>query len=689
MSSLLPQPADDGAGSIRLRDEAEHAAWCQATPAARREVLEWDRDMQALAAAGSGMRGRTAQRIATRRGITLSAVNQKYYGWQKQGWMALLNKAKVKPSATLPPTFVEFWKSLIDSHQRRKTTVKQAFRALQARLVAWERDGGDAGSDHAIPGYVTAPRRTQGTGLPAGWSYDTLNRLKPGEHERVLRSKGTKAYSAMLPPVRASRVGMEVGQLIFFDDEQPDVYVNFVGTNRRPMRPLGFHALDFVSGANLAAGFRPQILTEDAVKSLTLRQFEWFVVHVLTSVGYRPDGTTLTGEMGTAKFTDRFQEALGIVTGGKVTTDHSGRFGDPAFRGMLYEGQSTGNFRYKAPIESWFNLLRNEMSALQGATGRNRDEAPEETPGLVRANTWFLKQLEELPVERRMLLVSPIMEWGQFVREAHHIIRRINERTDHAIREYEELGFTVPVIEVEGREFPLRLSVGMDPAQRAKLELLIATGHSRIRRLSPAEVITQQATRLKRLRGWHVPALMPDDAARLVAVAKDFTLRVRDQDLGADELIYIAAATDQHGRQISLTRGEEYLCYVNPYDAGTMQVCEAAGPRRGAWIGEATLMPTLSRTDQHGLWAQYQNIQQAVAPERADIERRAAAEVHRRTADWSWNKRVADTGNPLTPGEKRNAAAREEAEAAMESTPVRVPAAAPKPVNAPVPNLFD
>lgn len=689
-------PADSAAPChILLKGEEEHAAWNLAPPAARRAVLDWDKDMRAMLDSTGGLRGKLAQRIATRRGLSLSAVNQKFYAWQKGGWMALLNKAKVKPSATLPPTFVEFWKALIGGHQRRKTTVKQAFRTLTARLEAWERDHGLPDSPHAIPGYLMPPRRQQTTRLPAGWSYDTLNKLKPGEHERVLRSIGPKAYSRYLPPVRASRVGMRVGELYFFDDEQPDVYVNFTGTNRRAMRPLGFHCLDFVSGANVRAGFRPQILGDDnRVKSLTLQLFEWFTVDVLMQCGWHPEGTTFVGEMGTAKHTDAFSERLAIVTEGKVDTKHSGRFGDPAFRGMLYEGATTGNFRHKAPLESWFNLLRNNMAALPGPTGRNRDEAPEETPGLMRANKWFLQQLEELGQDRRSMLMSPILEWSQFDSFAHHMIGRMNARTEHHILDYEKLGFTVPVLDLDGREFPLHPEVlaNMDEAQRLKLELLTATGHSRIRRLSPAEVLRRHTPDLRRLRGWHVPTLMGEEAARVITVSKDFSLRVSDQDTGADELIYIAAAMDQNNRQISLTRGEAYLCYLNPYSANTMQVCEAGGSRHGAWIGEVALNPAYTRTDQHGAWKQHTANMTATAAERADIERRSMAEIHRRTADWSWNKRVADTSTPLTPNEKRGAAKREEAEDAMAAA-ASAPAPA-APATAPrnrklVPDLFD
>ncbi|MES2705152.1 MAG: hypothetical protein V4726_00985 [Verrucomicrobiota bacterium] len=679
--------------SIRLNGEAEHAMWYSATPAAQREVAEWDTDMRAILSAGRGLQGRVTNNIAKRRGTSPSTVRQKFYAWRETGWVALLNKSKVKPSATLPPTFVEYWRSIIESHQRAKSAVAQSFRSLKSKLAAWERDGGVADSPHAIPGYVTAPRRSQLTKLPPGWSYDNLNRLKAAEAARRLRSVGPKAYSMMVPPVLATREGMEVGQQYFFDDEQPDVWVNFVGTNRKQMRPLGFHCLDFVSAMNIAAGFRPQILGDDhRVKSLTLRQFEWFVAHVLMRRGYREAGTQLGGELGTAKFTDRFSAAIGMATGGKVTTGHSGRFGDAACRDMLYEGQSTGNFRWKAPIESWFNLFRNYMAALPGPTGRCRDEAPEETPGLERANTWFLRQLEKLPVERRSLLISPVLEWNAFISVVHQLIGIINDRRDHHIKDYAKMGFTLPVIELEGREFPLppETLIGMSPQERLKMEMLSAAGYSRVMNMKPSEVWERHSKGLKKLRGWHVPALMQEDAARIIKVDSHYTLKVEDQDLGADELMYIGtAAVNMHGQKITLDRGKEYLCYLNPYDAGTMQVCEATGSRRGAWIGEVALNPSFSRTDQHAIWTQYGINREATGPEREDINRRAGSERHRRAANWIWNKRVADTDTPLTPKEKKNAAARAEAEAAMDAAPAPRPSAPARKATAPViPNPF-
>ncbi len=628
----------------------------------RQDVLRWQAVMEGLEGAAHGTLGKMMERVAAERGLSVKAVRAKYDGWRKEGWRALCHRRRLKGSS-LPGTFIEFWRGLVECHQRERVTVKQAHRALLARLEAWTRAGGARDCEYAIPGYDRPPRRLHATRLPMGWDYNNLLRYAPDKAARALRSRGGKAYSTFVPGVRATREGVAVGQVIFFDDEQPDVMVNLVGRNKEPMRPLGFHALDYVSGCNVMRGWKPQVRNGDGSKSgLTETDFYWFVIGLLTRYGYRADvGTTLVVEMGTAAIRDDFAERLERATGGKVSRDHSGRFGDPAFRGMLYEGQSSGNFRYKAPIESWFNLERNYMSALPGATGRNRDDKPEESYGLIRADKAWLKMLEGLPLERRLLARSPLMEWGAFVRHADWLVDQvINRRVDHELQDWERCGHVVPVLSMGEQEVVVsadRLAL-MAPEMQGLIHMMVSQGHGRLRRMSPAEVWDAGCGKMSRLAGWQIPALMRPEDGRLVRVTQQFELVVEDQEIDSEPLRYIASVQGQHGLRVSLKRGETYLCFLNPYAPGSLQVCEA-GARAGAWIGEAVAVPRVSKLDQSGLHKLWHDVQEATAPERADIERRAAAEIHRRVAEKRWNDRLADK-SPLTAGEKQAAQGRAE-----------------------------
>jgi hypothetical protein len=98
--------------------------------------------------------------------------------------------------------------------------------------------------------------------------------------------------------------------------------------------------------------------------------FFWFQMLVLTKHGYNATtGTTLIQEHGKANAdkTGKFGELLTKVTGGAVRLDASGIWGAPEFKAMLFEGRPTGNFKYKAPIESVFNLVRNYRGGAAGA----------------------------------------------------------------------------------------------------------------------------------------------------------------------------------------------------------------------------------------------------------------------------------------------------------------------------------
>jgi hypothetical protein len=268
-----------------------------------------------------------------------------------------------------------------------------------------------------------------------------------------------------------------------------------------------------------------------------------------------------------------------------------------------------------------------------------------------------------------MLLQSPLMEWGAYMRTADFLVDVINARTEHEIQDWEALGFTVPELKLPGNDAPLSLlpeSLALlTPEMRQVVMALAGTGAARIRRMSPAEVWQRGHAGMTRLRGWQIPALMRAEDARLLKVTQQFTLVHEDREVDSDALTYIAKVRNEHGHDIALKRGQEYLCYLNPFAPQTLQVCEAGGTRHGAWIGEACMVPRVSRADQSGLHKLFHQAQEATAPERADVERRAKPLVDERTKRKAWNDRVADRSKPLTPAEKSDAAARAEVLAAL------------------------
>ena len=640
----------------------ELAAWDQLSIKGRAEVLRWLPHVQSIAAAGHGQRAVAVDRAARIMGVSTPTARRKFDDWKLSGWQGLVNGSRDKVIASkLPPAFVQFWLGLVESYQRDQTG-KAAHRALLTRLTAWER-----GDDTlAIPGYARPPKRTALTGIPEGWSYRALIERKPCKYQLALRRQGPKAASNFLPSVRTSRLGVPVGKFFIFDDEMSDVYTNFHGVNTQATRPLAFHCLDYTSYANITRGYQPVIEKRDPAtgkptgekSTLTKANFQWFIIHILTDIGYRPDGTICVVEHGTASGGKKkdlggqdFDDRVRLATDGKVTFDRSGLFGSPGIRDMIYSGQASGNFRYK-PIEGFFSAMRIPMSMLPGATGLSRGRAPEETHGLLRENKWLLAQLEKMPLERRILAREPVLPWGKFVELANGIIADMNGRREHEIGQWEQCGFTATEYTLDGQTwFGSDALQRMPEAQRAAVTAFVCQpGFSRIQRLSPQEVWEQGKRELVRLPRRSCVSIVDPEFAIEKKVSDRLEFEFFDRTISPEPMSFIARAQDAQGRNIELKRGEVYLCFLNPLNPDYLQVCEAHGARRGAWIGEAHRTIIASRHDVDALVRNYGQVMAATAHSKADVARRAAGESARRNDDREWNRRLLNPA-PLTPKE--------------------------------------
>ena len=243
---------------------------------------------------------------------------------------------------------------------------------------------------HALPGYDTPPPAGP-AGYPCGWCEDNVLRMRPDAYALSLARQGSKQAAGYLPSILKTRVGTRFGQVVFFDDQDYDLKVAPRGMSQRTIRPQGFNCLDYLSGCFMHHAIRLRWWDKDndQYRTLTSADFTWFVVSYLQRHGYRQDGagTTFVFEHGTATgYNNRslstyggynnFDEALTCVSHGCIRVERSGLFNQPAFANLLFRPQSSGNPNFKAPLESMFNLVRNRMAALPGATGRNRDLKP-------------------------------------------------------------------------------------------------------------------------------------------------------------------------------------------------------------------------------------------------------------------------------------------------------------------------
>jgi hypothetical protein len=554
-----------------------------------------------IAAMMQGLRGCSARRIATR-----------YYEYMRASdWHVLVDWAKAGPAArgdtnaALPPDFVPFWKALREDFKRNGGD-KAAWRELKHiyRFRCSSARQGKITEYKTIPGYGRDwPAADETTGFPRGWSYSNLSRpqYSPDLWEKKVARIGKSAAAHLGKQVHTSRIdpstgkSLAFGQFIMFDDQEYDLKTNFLSragsANRKAMRPLGFNALELLSASCFAQSFKPTIWDDatDGKRKLTERDFLWFVVHVLTTFGYRNDqiGTKLILELGTAAIRNKqIISRLESITNGRVTIDTSGVDTSPAFAG-LFESAAKGNFKFKAALESFFNLVRNEFAMLPGATGKDRDHCPAELHGRDRYNDKLLKLAAALPAERAALLKYPFLEWNQFIGLALDIYRIIDERTDHELEGWKKLGFIANEwrLSVDSQHWlPMQQFLALPAPQQSVMRTMVdhTPGLTRARQLSPREVFHQQrvAAPMAKLPEFMILDLLGDDVDQTQVcerTVKGRYIEFDDRDLDPDPLRFDATLD---GRR--LRHGQTYLTLINPFNPTQLHLFNASRAYIGA-----------------------------------------------------------------------------------------------------------
>ena len=557
-----------------LIPSSQIAEYLQLPSEARREVDAWLRELnlvtrpiqQSLAAA------------AGRLGVSVQTARRKYDLWRKTGdWRQLVNRARVPEARGLNEEFVDYWKKLCEQNGRK---CRPAFRAFQR---SWQQGEHIPGLDNSLPRHV----------LPFGCTYDNLIRHKPTKFELTAARIGRSAAADYRPLVFTTRVGLNVGQYIVFDDMWHDFKVCAIG-QRRPMRLLQLHAHDLFSGCQFARGIKPRLEDEATGKSVGLKEDEmlFLVAHVLDTYGYRADGCTFLVEHGTAAVREDIERALFDLTGGKLTVNRSGIEGAAAFAGQ-YAGRSKGNFRLKASLESLGNLIHNETANLiqfPGQTGSNsRVNLPEELHGRERHADSLIKAMLALPAERAALLKLPFLEVNQAIWLVNEIMDRINRRTDHELEGWLEAGLTTTDFDVPG--VGLLTGSAVMALEEAKRAAVLAVAAPMARKLSPQEVFNNGKPMLARFRPEQTAALLHTRAGREVRVGQDRIIEFCDETISPEPLRYEAR---------TLPVGEKYEVVVNPFAPQSAHLFDA----RGAWVGVVDAWQKIRRDDVAALHAQ-------------------------------------------------------------------------------------
>jgi hypothetical protein len=606
-----------------------------------------------------GKRGEIAKQAAAALGCSVPTVGRFVRSFRTGGWQALIDM-RGKHVGGLPEAFKGYVKQLHLQFQRSNSG-REVQRQLIERWQLWQQTGDQL---YALPGFDSPPPAGP-KGYPVGFSEDTILRLKPDNYALALVRQGAKSAAGFLPSILSTRHGLAFGEVVMFDDQQYDVRVAARGTSQRVLRPEGFNCIDYLSGCFMSHAIRLRWWDIEADQSRTLsnQEFTWFVISYLQRHGYRSDerGTTFVFEHGTANgFNNRslttaagfsnFDEALAAVSLGNIRVQRSGLFNAPAFSGMLFRPQSSGNPNHKAPLESMFQYVRNRMAALPGATGRNRDEKPAEQYGMDLYTGQLLKLYERLDERHRELIRFPVMTAAEFGTVAAAVYDAINARTDHELEGWEKCGFVAPQFRwtPDGdspwlpRDKVMALPEDARAALLAKAEI---PGHIRTHKLSPAEVARQHAGELTRLPDHAIPLLLPIQWARPATVKSDRTIAIKDQMMGPEAFQYVARFEGRDGTH-TLKPGTTVLCYLNPFAPERMVICR----EDGSFLGTLTQQTRSGFLDQAAILDQLKTRAAMKADLDADVRPHLQGMMAERAEMKNVNARLA-AGKPVMPDE--------------------------------------
>lgn len=485
----------------------------------------------------------------------------------------------------LTTEFISFWKLLTECHQRVTSNARRQLLQIWAARVPFEISGV---TYEMIPGYADWPAADPRTGVPPGWTESNLNRYTPDDYELTAARIGIKAAGNLGFKIRTSRLGLKLGEFVEFDDHEFNVKVNFPG-QLRALRPRCFGAVDALTDCMFSMVIKPTFWDMEAEmkRTLTEKDFMWFMVSVLTHRGFRADvGTMLLVEWGVSAIRgnqklkindplrDDFEKRIFDCTGGKVRVDRGGRFRKAANAGQ-FAPPAGGNFRFKPHVEQFWRMLDDWLDALKGQVGKGRDFAPEEMERADAYNNKLLKAARALGVEQASKLVLPRMTFAEFTHAANTVMNLVNDDLDHECNSWEQCNFiTKEFRRLENAPWQA-LSLLTNESAETQSAVMQNDLLFRARRMTRAEADRKHRHELTPLPMMMIPALVGEQFSREPVVVRGGKFEIQDKNefCSPDALVFLAV--DAAG--LPLREGEKFIPYVNPMSPDALVICDARG----------------------------------------------------------------------------------------------------------------
>ena len=587
-------------------------------------------------------------------------------------WRCLVNRAKCSALwqsdgvAVVPATTREWWVGLFEKHKRSgRSAYNEALYIVRNRMD-WSSPPRHL---DAIPGYAAWPEMDARVHHrhPRGWSYaNFMTACKRASYGAAAAREGVFAASEYRVPLLTTRTGLRLGERVEFDDHKFDVKIHYAGQSRA-MCPVCFGAVDGLS-TFVDLVIRPMLWDDDMEmkRELTEQQFRYFVLHWLGTHGYRTDerGTTLFVENAKAAIREEFAGRLLRETGGKVKVARGAMFAEAAHAGQ-FRPRGKGNFRFKALVEGFWNLLENRLDRLPGQTGSNaRLNGPAELHGREEYLRRLLDFAEAAPAELAARVKLPVMTYTEFRNSLFGIVEAILEDREHALEGWDELNFHrvefrpeetarnwYPIADLERLPSMERALVSAklgDPA----LALTRSVKHSR------DDVWKMFHTELTRITPHQYCRLLDERDAVEVTVGRQGLIEFEDRArFGHQEFRFLA-----RGAGLDLRAGEKFRGWFNPLTARWLHLTNFRNQH-------VALLQPWDQPGKHDTDAVRRQMGRQIAIETADKDRLAARhhdDAGERAHLVEHNARVMEDARAETTEELERRALAESAAAAFE-----------------------
>lgn len=558
----------------------------------RQEANEW---ADALLAVTKPI-GKSLEALAARFGCDAVTARRKYDAFRKSGHSirALVNCSKAGVTkqqifsesmdsafnlGTRHPQFVAYCKKMAESYQRNSAAAYRAF------TKQW-RDGKEIpGLDNSLPRHE----------MPAGCSDDNFYRIvKDAFALEATRSGLGSAVAKYGPQVFTTRANLWYGSHYAIDDVWHDNFVVF-GNQRSSqiVRVLQLGGMEIFSGGYIAWGCKPRIQRADGkMDNLKEKYARLIVCKILFNEGYSPRGTEFIAEHGTAAISDFIEACMrkygGLLPNGKpvVSVRRSGITGkEQAVIG--WRGQGGGNPRAKSWLESFHNLIHNELAFVTGQTGKDVVSRPEYTNNILSEDSDLLKVIavvaQKNPVRAAQIKCRLLNYHSDFLPLLADMHYELNRRDWHKLEGWDNIpGNRV----IEYRTAPTsdhwltNADFSVLPIESQNLIIQLAQADKRYinsRRLSPHEVRCRemQQSPLIKFPAFVIAEMLGPDFARELEVKGAYFKLFSDEELSTEPLRYESVVTDSDGREVQLKDGH-YLIYINPFDLSVVFVHDAA-----------------------------------------------------------------------------------------------------------------